>query len=164
MKTKTNILIDKLNELYKLYEEYCWQDKNLEIVVIFDDMAISLYLNDQKHNEDMFTLTFNRYEKKVYEYVSLKFFNLILGDVYIYKDDNAFYNEKHKPYVKVIINNEELLVNVNDLVFNQDMIYIQEGVDDICKHEPFRIYSNKFIKSFDERIDLSKKKLRSRNK
>ena len=129
-----------------------------------DDMEISLYLNDQKHNEDMFTLTFNHYEKKIYKYVSLKFFSIILGDVYIYKDDNTFYNQKHKPYLKVIINNEELLVNVNDLVFNQDTTYIQEGVDDICKHEPFRIYSNKFIKSFDERIDLSKKKLRGRNK
>ena len=77
---------------------------------------------------------------------------------------NTFYNEKHKPYLKVIINNEELLINVNDLVFNQDTTYIQDGVYDICPREPFRIYSNKFIKAFDERIDLSKKKLRSLNK
>ena len=161
MKAKTSILVSKLNELFRLYEEYCWHDDNLEIVVTFDEMAISMYLNDKNHNKDMFCLTFNPCEKKVYKYVSLKLFSLLLGDVYIYKDDNSFYNQKHKPYLKVFINTDDILVPVNDLVFNQDTTYIDEGVNNIVGKEPFRIYSKKFIKSFDERIDISKKKLRS---
>ena len=156
---KPNVIVDKLNELYKIYEEYCWRHDELEIVVIFDDNTITLYLNNQIDNMDTFCLSFNKREKKIYKYVSLKFFNLLLGDVYIYNDDDTFYNKKHKPYLMVIINDEDILKNVNYLVVNQGVTYIMNGVNDICKKEPFKAYSKKFMNEFDERIGLSKKKL-----
>lgn len=156
---KPNVIVDKLNELYKIYEEYCWRHDELEIVVIFDDNTITLYLNNQIDNMDTFCLSFNKREKKIYKYVSLKFFNLLLGDVYIYNDDDTFYNKKHKPYLMVIINDEDILKNVNYLVVNQGVTYIMNGVNDIFKKEPFKTYSKKFMNEFDERIGLSKKKL-----
>ena len=154
-----NVIIDKLNELYRLYEEYCWRYPELEMVVMFDSETISLYLNSQSDNIDTVCLSFNKREKKVYKYISLKFFNLILGDVFIYNNGNVFYNERHKPYLKLIVNDNDILNNINKLVVNQGITYIQNGVEEMVPKVPLKVYSKKFINEFDERISLSKKRL-----
>ena len=164
MKNKTDVLVQKLNDLYRLYEEYCWHNSKLEIVIIFEGKTIQMYLNDKSGNIDTFCLSFSKYERKIYQYISLKLFNLLLGDVYIYMDGNVFYNESHKPYLRVVVCDNEVLFPINKLVFNQENTYIGKGVNDFCKREPFNVYSDKFIKKIDERIYLSKRKLRSENR
>jgi len=92
--------------------------------------------------------------------VALNFFEMVLGDVFIYKEGNTFYNEKHKSYVNIVINDDKLLELINQLVFNQEEVFIQEGINEIYKKKPFKLYNKKFFNDLDKRIDVSKKLLR----
>ena len=161
MINKIDILTNKLNHLYKIYEEKCWHNSNNKITIILQDNCLSFYYGDDKKNIDEFCLSFNKNERKIYKYISLNLFNNILGDVYIYKDNNNFYNLNHKPYIMVIVNDETLLATINDIVFKQDEEFIQEKINYIYKRKPFKIYSSKFLHKLDERIEITKKKLRS---
>ena len=164
MKNNLNDIVSKLNEIYKVYEEVCWHYDDTEIVVVFDNNTITLYLNNPIENKDTFGISFNPIEKNVYKYISLKFFDLLLGDVYIYNQGNVFYNQKHKPYLTVIVTDEVILRYVGNLVINQSEKHIKSGINDICKKEPFKVYSKKFLNNFDDRISLSKRMLWSDQK
>ena len=162
MINKVDSLTVKLNNLYKIYEEKCWNNTNDKINIIFQDNTISFYFDGEI--VDQFCISFDKCETKVYRYLALNIFYLVLGDVYIYKDDNCFYNQKHKPYLSVIFCDDNLLTLVNDIVFCQDEVFIKENIDSMYKRKPFKIYSNKFLKQIDERIDITKKRFRSYDK
>ena len=163
MINKIDILNNKLNNLYKTYEEKCWLDSNNKITLLLEDNCIAFYYGNNKKNIDEFCISFKKKERKIYKYLSLNLFDDILGDVYIYKDDNIFYNLKHKPYLSVIVNDEDLLATINDIVFKQEEEFIQEKLDSIYKRKPFKIYRSSFLNSVDERIEITKKRLRSYN-
>jgi len=160
MKSFTNELINRLNELYIIYEGYCWKCDDRKINILFQDNCIALYLNCGNDNVDEFILSFNNRENKLYQYVALKFFDMVLGDVFIYKECNQFYNKKHKSYVMITVGDEKLLTFINQLVFNQEEVYIHEEINNFFKVKPLKLCNAKFFDTLDERIDVSKKLLR----
>ena len=164
MINKVDILTSKLDNLYKMYEERCWSDVNNKIIILLSDSCITFYYYNGNKNIDEFCLSFSKIERKIYKYLSLSLFNNILGDVYIYKDNHSFYNLKHKPYLTITINDEDLLKTINSIVFNQEEIFIKENIDKLYKKKPFKIYSSKFLKTVDERIEISNKRIRSYKK
>ena len=164
MINKIDTLVNKLDNLYKIYEEKCWSDSNDKIILLLADNCITFYYNNGNKNIDEFCLSFAKSERKIYKYLSLSLFNKILGDVYIYKDNHNFYNLKHKPYLTISVIDEDLLITINNIVFNQEKIFIKEAINTIYKKRPFKIYSSNFLKTVDERIEISSKRLRSYKK
>lgn len=164
MVNKVSELSEKINYLYGMYEENCWKNVGDKINIIFQDNCIAFYYVRDKENIDNFCITFSKNERKVYKYIALKFFDRMLGDVYIYKDGNNFYNNKHKEYLNVIINDEKLLRIINEIVFNQEEVFTNQSINNIFSKKPFKIYKAKFLNSIDERIMLTRRVLRSFNK
>lgn len=164
MINKVDALSSRLDKLYRLYEEKCWANNEDEIIVLLSDNCIVFYYNRGKDNIDEFCLSFAKVERNIYKYLALNLFNAVLGDVYIYKDDNCFYNVVHKPYVKFIVNDSSLLAMINDVVFNQEEVFVNENISNMYKRKPFKIYSSKFLHEVDERIEFSDKRLRSCDK
>lgn len=164
MKNKVDDLGERLNYLYRIYEESCWKNVKDRINIIFQDNCIAFYYISDRKNIDNFCITFSKNECKVYKYLSLKFFDAVLGDVYIYKDGNSFYNKNHKDYLTVTINDQELLKIVNEIVSNQGVIFTNQSIGNMFSKKPFKIYRTKFLDGIDERIELTRKVLRSYNK
>ena len=162
MKNYSDILVSKLNDLYNVYERYAWKCDKCKIIVMFQDNCITFYINDDGVNIDEFILTFSSREGKLYKYIALKVFDMILGDVYIYKDNNEFYNKGHKPYLNVIVNDEDILMLVNQLVFNQEDEFLSQGINKFFKVKPLKILNAKFFNSLDNRLEISKKIFRGR--
>ena len=159
-----DIIIDKLNELYKTYENYIWQDKkNRKLIVVFQkDMMLSFYLYEDNEIVDELTLKFDNKEEKLYQSLCLKLFIILLGNVYIYKEDNVYFNIKHKNYLGVVVGNDKLNNIINELVLNQNEKVINKD-NDIIKNKLLiknKKYSKSFLDELDKRIDLSKKMLR----
>ena len=157
-------VVNKLYELYKLYEEYVWKDENnRKIIIVFrNDMTLSCYLYENNEAIDELDLKFNNKEEILYQSICLKLFILLLGNVYIYKEDNVYFNIKHKKYLGIVADNDKLNAIITSLVDKQNEKIINRD-NDIIKDSlkiKNKIYSNKFIRELDARIEVSKKMLR----
>lgn len=161
---KVDDLGEKIKYLYEMYEENCWKNDGDKINIIFQDNCIAFYYISNKKSIDNFCLAFNKNERKVYKYLSLKLFDRVLGDVYIYKDNNNFYNKHHREYLNVVVNDNELLKIINEIVFNQEEIFINQTINRMFSKKPFKRYNTKFLDSIDERIMVTRRVLRSYNR
>lgn len=165
MKNKyDDIVTNKLYELYKTFEEYVWknEDERKIIIVYRNDMTLSCYLYDNNEVIDELDLKFDIKEELLYQSICLKLFILLLGNVYIYKEDDVYFNIRHKKYLGIVVDNNKLnklitslVANQNDKVINKDNDIIKDSLK--IKN---KVYSKKFINELDSRIELSKKMLR----
>lgn len=101
-------VLERLDTVYTIYERYAWGNKDTKINIIIQDNSISFYLNDNKL-DDEFILTFAEEETILYHYLSLEVLAIVLGNVYIHRSDNILFNNAHKSYVKMFINDEAIL-------------------------------------------------------
>lgn len=164
MKKIADKISNKIEYLYELYELYIYKHNDTKINVLIQDNSISFYLYNEKQDLDELTITFSDKEYKLYTYLSIKTMLTLLGNVFIYTNDNEFYNNTHKPYLKLIVNDDKILNIINKIVINQENTIINENMEDIEKIKsqlPRRYYSNQFIQNLENRIELSKKLLRS---
>ena len=156
-------VVGSLEDLYYLYEDYIWKNKDSNLDVLIQDNTISFYMYKNREVIDELILSFDNKERSIYEYVSIRLLVILFGNVYIYNKDNLIYNNKHKSYLKLIVNDDDILNNMIKLIDMQDDIVISDSLDmkiDV-KNSFFRKrYSNDFIKQLDNRIDFSKKLLR----
>ena len=55
-------ILEKLSELYDIYQRYCWnhEDKNISIIITMEDNSIIYRLSKQEEVIDEFLMSFNK--------------------------------------------------------------------------------------------------------
>lgn len=156
-------IISKLEELYNYYEMYMWRNTNAHLDILLQDNAIYFYLYDSNNLLDEFIISFDARERRLYNYICIRLMILTLGNVFIHKKDNIFYNDRHKPYLEIIVNDDELLNTFNIVISIQEEEIINSDTDIIKKIYrliPKRKYSSSFIDDLGNRIEKSKRLIR----
>ena len=168
MKNYVDELIKRIDELIKSYELYIWKDDERSLIVEFtNDMNITFYLYDREDMIDLITFSFKNSEREIYQIISLKVFAILLGNVKVYRyhDDiqSIYYNEAIKPYLHVFSSNGNLSMLFDSLVDNQETESIRENtLVKIGYNKTKKLFLTKEVLSrIDERIDLSKERLRN---
>ena len=162
-------LLSSLEELCNLYEMYIWKRANSNLELLLQDNSISFYLYEDNEviDEVIFTFGDNVREMKVYRYISIRVILMLLGNVMMFIDNNILYNNTHKPYFKVIINDDSLLEVIKVIVDRQYNEVINENIDIIRSMYtsiPYSFKHNKFKEKLHNRIDVSRKLLRYRER
>lgn len=152
----------QVDRFYKLYETKCWQDDELEIFVeMFDNnFLMSLMRNEEVLDAILFCYENN--ERIIYRYMMIKFFLMLLGNVIIYQDKNVFFNERHKNYLNVLVEDKELLELFTELRNTQDNLDKRnEIVSNAYEMIPFdkRYTSLEFDEGLKGRYYVSARKL-----
>lgn len=152
----------QVDRFYKLYETKCWQDDELEIFVeMFDNnFLMSLMRNEEVLDAILFCYENN--ERIIYRYMMIKFFLMLLGNVIIYQDENVFFNERHKNYLNVLVEDKELLELFTELRNTQDNLDKRnEIVSNAYEMIPFdkRYTSLEFDEGLKGRYYVSARKL-----
>ena len=110
----------QVDRFYKLYETKCWQDDELEIFVEMFDNNFLMSLMRNEEVLDAILFCYNKDERIIYRYMMIKFFLMLLGNVIIYRDKNVFFNERHKNYLNVLVEDKELLELFTELRNTQE--------------------------------------------
>ena len=152
---------DKLKKLYQIYEMYIWKENNRNLIVIMNDNSIAFYLYNKNEVIDEFILSFSEKETKLYQYLCLKTLVIIFGNVWIKNNENSYYSNSYKDYVKLIVNDEVVNNMIKELIENQEKEYIDDNslINDISKQVNGKIYKKSFINEIDKRIEITKKVL-----
>lgn len=156
-------LVNKLEELYNYYEMYMWKNTNANLDILLQDNTVCFYLYNNNNLLDEFILSFDDKERKLYEYLCLRIMILTLGNLFIHQEENIIYNDKHKPYLKIIVNDDEVLNILNMIISSQEKEIINSdtpGVRDIYKSVPKRKYPSSFIDELGSRVEKSKRLIR----
>ena len=161
-------LTDRINELYKTYESYIWNGKNRRLAIVFqNNMTLTFYLYEDNELVDELHLSFDRKEYDLYKAICLRTFVISLGNVLVHKleDEDAYYNDKHKPYL-VVISKDKKINNLIDLILeNQEKEIINYNTDIIKNTSSLvkrKVYDKNFLKQLDTRIRLSHEMLKWR--
>ena len=110
----------QVDRFYKLYETKCWQDDELEIFVEMFDNKFLMSLMRNEEVLDAILFCYENDERIIYRYMMIKFFLMLLGNVIIYQDKNVFFNERHKNYLNVLVEDKELLELFTELRNTQE--------------------------------------------
>ncbi len=159
-------MVNKLEDLYNMYENYMWRHEDSRLEVLIQDSTICFYMYKDKEVMDEIILQFDEADKGIYAYISIRLVIIMLGNVIIHVDDNVLRNPFHKPYLKVIVNDSGILDSICRIIKYQDKIIIRGDMEILEKVRsilPKIRYSKKFMKQFDERVSLSRKLLRKDN-
>ena len=155
--------INSLDKLCYTYENYIWKNKNVRLDVVLENKKINFYLYKNNDIIDEITFGFEDKEEKMYDYVCVKLLIILLGNVKVYNSDNIFYNDTHKSYLKLIVNDNNILNIFKNVVNNQENNIIDENMELVLvmREKIFkrRYYSNLMLQ-VNNRIELSKKLLR----
>lgn len=155
--------IDKqVDRFYKLYETKCWKDNELEIFVEMIDNNFLMSLIRDEEILDAILFCYKNDERITYRYMMIKFFLMFLGNVMIYQDENVFYNEKHKNYLNVVVEDKELLDLFTELRSTQENLDKRnEIVSEAYEMIPFdkRYTSLEFDEGLKGRYYVSARKL-----
>jgi len=162
-------LILGLNEIFNIYEQYIWRHDNSRLDVILQDNCISLYLyeDDEVIDEIIFNFGNGNRAFRIYRYMGIKMMLILLGNVIIKRDENILYNDVHKPYVKLIVNDESLLLIMQEIIDRQYNEVINDKMDvinNIYIKVPWGGTTRKFMNRLHERIGMSRMMLRNRER
>ena len=169
MKRDYEYLISRLDELYKIYENYAWSTKDRKLTVVFQETPmISFYLYDKNYLIDEFNISFDEKEKNVYEYFSLSLFITMLGNVKIHHFcDDIYHNPYRKPYLLVSAKNKDVYAYIEELIKIQETENINRDskpIKDVKNKMKPRYIDEGFVNQLNKRIDISDKMLRSYHK
>ena len=163
-----NELTERINELYKTYESYIWKGKNRRLAIVFqDNMILTFYLYKDNELIDELHLSFSENEYNLYKAICLRTIVISLGNVLVHKleDEDAYYNDKHKPYL-VVISKDKNISNLIDLMLEKQEKEIINYNTDIIKNTSSlvkrKVYDKKFLNELDKRIMLSHEMLKWR--
>lgn len=165
MKNYIKEILEKLDRIYTLYERYAWNHKDSEISVIIGDNTISFYLTNPNKLDDEFIISFDEIESPLYHYLSLEVLAIVLGNVYVHQDNNTLFNNAHRPYVKIYVNDEDVLSLMKPILSNQDKEFIHKDMYYLLNARKILLkYNNKkydkeFLNTLDLRINIVKKVL-----
>ena len=155
--------VSSLDRLYYTYENYIWKNNDSKLDVLIQDNTISFYLYKDKEVIDEIIFSFEDKEKSMYNYLCVRLLVILLGNVYVYNKDNIFYNDTHKSYLRLIVNDESVLDIFDNIINNQKDSVIGENMElllDMSEKLTKKRYYNKFIYEVNDRVELSKKLLR----
>ena len=150
----------ELKRLISAYENYIFKNENAKLEFIIDRFSNKLILLNDGEIVDEFIIRYNKCENKKYKYISLKLIDILLGNNIIHVKDNILYNDKHKPYLKIIINDEYLLNLMRELLVNQDES-LSIKIKNINK-DVLIFYQGEFMSLLDMRVSLSERILRKK--
>lgn len=153
--------IDKFNILY---EDMAWKDERIKLDIYYEDDKIIMKLYNEKEILDILELSFDSRERKKYLYYVIRHFISVLGNVRVYKRDNVFYNEMHKSYLRVIVNDLEIMRIINEYMNRQEELQIDEIFDrELYSKIPLRErHEDKRVDDvLKKRYEITKKLLRS---
>lgn len=126
----------KLGELYTLYENFIWKNDKAKLMIRFENNGIGMMFFEEEYVTEGFTITFKSEERALYEYIAVRLFLKVLGNVMIYNIDNVFYNQRHKGYVKFVVDDEilfgilkyiQVVGNENIITEDSDLIRFMHG-------------------------------------
>ena len=168
MKRYIDELVDRINNLIKIYENYIWKSDDRNLVVVFQkDLIISFYLFEKGELVDELYLSFEENEKNFYNAVCLRTFALLLGNVMVYKADdnehNVYLNNSLKSYLAVIAGDEEVASLIDSLIEVQDKEIINKDnkiIKEASKKIKKRLPNVSVLNQIDKRISLSREMLR----
>ena len=167
-KYDVNDLINKLLELYNIYESYVWNHEkdDLKIYVFFKELNYKIDLFKDDKQVDSFEMKFTEKEKKLYNYIATRIFVYLFNNVKIQKDNsNKFYNNKHKPYLSLYVEDKKLLEELRAI----SVLLNGYNVDDVnnildTKYKNLKKYKKidkQTIALTNDRLVISKRLIRS---
>ena len=165
MKNYKNDLVLRVLKLYNMYERYIWKHDDVKFNILIQDNTISFYLYNNECDLDNIVLSFSGKENMLYRYISIKILMEMLSDMVVHIDESVFCNRVVKPYLRLIVNDENVYNIMKELVDRQLSEYINEDTDLIKNISNLVInpifYPNKTIKSLDDRIGITRKLLKN---
>ena len=79
-----NIMVDKLIDLYSLYEDYINRNDDVNLTIMIYDNKIDFHLFRGRKTIDECTFKFDNRENIIYEYISIKFLISLFKNVMIH--------------------------------------------------------------------------------
>ena len=138
MNKRVDYITKNLNTLLAMYEDYATKKSNYKLGVLLASDKIRVVLFEDNEIANYFTISFFEKEEKLREYMSISTFVMLLGNVLIHKKDNVFFNERHKPYLRVMVTDKKLLEIFEticekqmDMFVNMDMDLVQRSYEEI---------------------------------
>ena len=157
--------IEEIEILCNTYEEYIYKHKDSKLLFIVENKKLTFLLHNKEETIDEFIIEFNKYETKIYQYISIQTIIMLLGNMKIDNKSNIFYNQKHKPYLRVEIADEEISnLVLNLLKQNPDGIINKNSTLTKGMKVKKLIYPIRFMSQLDMRVELTKRLLRKKNK
>ncbi|MBQ2873279.1 MAG: hypothetical protein IJE89_04710 [Bacilli bacterium] len=165
MRDYKNDLVSRIIDLYNMYEKYMWIHDDVKLNILIQDNAIAFYLYNNKEEIDNIVLTFSGQENNLYKYISIKILLNMMKDVVVHRDENEFHNRVLKPYLRIIVNDDNILETMIILV-NRQLLEIINEENNLVKDIETSIinpifYPNRVIKKLDERIEITRKLLKN---
>lgn len=159
-------LSDRINELYKVYENYIWKKDGRRLAIVFqNNMILTFYLFENNELVDELHLSFDKNEYNLYRAVCLRTFVMALGNVLVHKLDSedVYYNDKRKPYLAVISKSDSITEIIDIMLETQETEIINKNnimIQTLEKNIKRKVYNKQFLKELDTRIKLSDKMLK----
>ena len=162
MKEKRKDFIRLLSDLCYTYKDYIDKHNNSRLDVLMQDNMIKMNLYNDSELVDEFGFAFGDKEKDKYYYVSLVLMKELYSRRVVYSKDNIFYEKIDGTGFKIIVNDQDLF----DRMFN--IVGFHRDIDFYDKIDVSRRLRNKVNRDskkihFDERVNISKKLLRTRS-
>ena len=153
MKDFLEDFVNVLTNLYNLYENYMWKHDDSNLEVLIQDRTICFYLYKNKEVIDELVLSFDEKEQGIYAYMCIRLMIVMLGNVIVSIDNNELYNSVHKPYLKLIVNDEGILDSMKRILAFQYKIVIHGKMEilEMVKNKlPRKVYPRKFIRNLND--------------
>lgn len=165
MKNYKNDLLNRIINLYNMYEKYMWMHDDVKLNILIQDNAIAFYLYNDKEEIDNLVLTFSLGENALYKYISIKILLEMMRDVVVHRDENEFHNRVLKPYLRIIVNDDKIL-EMMTLLVDRQLLGIKNVNTDLVKDIEREVinpifYPNRVMKKLDERIGITRKLLKT---
>ena len=160
-------IFSSLNDLCSVYEMYIWNRNNCKLDVLIQDNSIAMYLYDNGEVIDEFVINYLsvKREIKLYRYMSIRLLLRLLGNVIMYSDNNIIFNDKQKSGIRFIVNDEGILEIIDKIIDEQHHVLVNDKMNVIINmynRLNFRLSLYKFSDELYNRVNISKKMLRSK--
>ena len=161
MKNKKKDFIELLEDLCFIYDDYIKKNNGSKLEVLIQSNMISMQLYKDNGVIDQFGLAFSHKERDCYMYISVVLMKILFGSSVIHNKDNIFFNDIDKPYLSLIVNDEDVL---NRMFM---MAAIHRDIDFYDKLDRGQRIRNKVNRNrtaglLDERVNITKALLRVR--
>lgn len=168
MKQMIDELTERIEKLYHTYENFIWRGGNKQLIITFQkNRGLSFFLYKDDNVVDELYLTFDEAEYDLYKATCLRTFIICFGNVLVHKHEteNIYYNDKHKPYLHIISNDDNVTALIDSMLAKQEQEIINNDkneVKSITERIKKRIYDKKFLETLDNRIKISHEMLKWR--
>ena len=156
MKNKRKKFINLLDDLCNIYKEYIKEHDNANLEIVVEDYMIDMRLYDNNQLVDQFGLTFKQKEREEYIYICICLMEIFFNRKVVYNKDNIFYKSMDCRELQIIVNDEDLL---NKMFFYKSFSSIRADKNRRINN---RINKADYVNSLDNRINISKKLVRSK--